>query len=399
MTAATPGQVTVNSKEEVFAWFKAANYRDCRINAFPKYTGYDSINRQPANFIFIDYDLAKFNYDVKKMDKAVKQTLQKIKDVFGEEGVAYTILWSGGGYHLLLPLSGNIVLEDYDVFSEFAEWWRIHEFKDMTSVFMQFAEDFLTNNKSDSGHRPTTKSCLLRLPFTFNTKYDDEFAKEVRIVESSYDIEEGDSSKSNNVAAIQYILQDFRYYLFDHQKQLKLSSAATTTTTDRRRQNKEIDPNTKHSQILNSMWHKARRMNMVVNKKKLLELEEEEKRKQLCNNNTTNSNNVSIWVEQLLSVGIPDFRKRATSLILAPYLLHKKRLPYDQAASIMIDWLTNKCNSIEPLKFKPERKVREALAQAQQSGGIHHMSYKTLQEINPEIYQILEQQQKNMVGR
>jgi hypothetical protein len=60
-----------------------------------------------------------------------------------------------------------------------------------------------------------------------------------------------------------------------------------------------------------------------------------------------------------------------------------------------MDWLTNKCGSIEPLKFKPERKVREALTQARQSGGIHHMSYKTLQKISPEICQmILEDRRK-----
>src|ERR1051325_5145006 len=45
-------QISVYNKEEALARFKQANLLDCRINAYPAYTGFRRINRQPPNFIF-----------------------------------------------------------------------------------------------------------------------------------------------------------------------------------------------------------------------------------------------------------------------------------------------------------------------------------------------------------
>ena len=42
--------------------------------------------------------------------------------------------------------------------------------KDFTSKFIQFAEDFLTNKKGDSQHKPTINSCLVRILVTINSK-------------------------------------------------------------------------------------------------------------------------------------------------------------------------------------------------------------------------------------
>jgi hypothetical protein len=420
MTAATPGQVVVNSVEEIFARFKAANYKDCRINAFPKYTSYGNINRQPANFIFIDFDLSSFGYDFRRIDTAVRNTLKKIAEVFGPE-ITPTILWTGGGYHLYLPLSGNIVPEQHQVFAEFADWWKTHEFKDLTSVFMGFAEDFLTDGKSDKGHTPTIKSCLLRVPFTINAKYDDEFS-EVKIIQSAYN-EDGSNKADVSVAAVQYILKNFRHFLFDHQTQYRLDQLRQSVKKYNdnggpggnsgqyqqqiQQQQQQVQQQQQEVQQqqqviiddINSMIRmkqRARKMGMALNKKRFQEYREKRRQQQQQLqqrrfSSSGNSSDVSVWVEQLLSVGIPDFRKRAVSLILAPYLVHKRKLTDEQAHTIMMDWLTTRCSTVRELSFKPERKVREALQQTRQSGGIMHMSYKTLQKQSPETCQILEQ--------
>jgi hypothetical protein len=418
MTASTIGQVVVNSVEEIFAWFKAAKYKDCRINAFPKYTSYGNINRQPANFIFIDFDLSSFGYDFRRIDAAVRNTLKKIASVFGPE-IIPTILWTGGGYHLYLPLSGNTIPEQHQVFAEFADWWRTHEFKDLTSVFMGFAEEYLTGGKQDKSHVPTVKSCLLRVPYTINAKYDDEFS-EVRIMQSAYNSEDGSNNKADmKIAAIQYILKDFRHFLFDHQTQTRLDQLRQSavkkynnggggtgnTTSNHQQQQQQQQQQIQQQTIIiddtNSMIRmkqRARKMGMSLNKKRFQEyrekrrqqLQQQQQQKRRFSNNTTTSSDVSVWVEHLLQVGLPDFRKRAVSLILAPYLVHKRKLSDDQAAAIMVDWLVTRCAAVQELSFKPERKVREALQQARQSGGIMHMSYKTLQEQSPETYQILE---------
>jgi hypothetical protein len=54
-------QVLVYNKEEALARFQQANLLECRINAYPSYTGFGAINRQAPNFIFIDLDLCRFN--------------------------------------------------------------------------------------------------------------------------------------------------------------------------------------------------------------------------------------------------------------------------------------------------------------------------------------------------
>lgn len=49
-------QKEVFNSQEVIEYFRASNYEDCRINAYPSFTNYDSINRSPS-FLMIDIDL------------------------------------------------------------------------------------------------------------------------------------------------------------------------------------------------------------------------------------------------------------------------------------------------------------------------------------------------------
>ncbi len=111
--------------------------------------------------------------------------------------------------------------------NRFCILWSVHECKDLTSVFMRFAEHFLTDGKNDKDHTATVKSCLLRVPYTINSKYND--VNEVQIIQSAYSYGSisftADSNGSNiatTAAAVQYILKDFRYYLFDNRAKVKM---------------------------------------------------------------------------------------------------------------------------------------------------------------------------------
>jgi hypothetical protein len=64
----------------------------------------------------------------------------------------------------------GFILEEEDRFARYAE----PDGKDLTSKFMQFAEEFLTNKKGDSQHNPTINSCLVRVPGTINSKCGQE---------------------------------------------------------------------------------------------------------------------------------------------------------------------------------------------------------------------------------
>jgi hypothetical protein len=75
------------------------------------------------------------------------------------------------------------VLEEYKTFYEFTKFLD----KDLTSMFIQFAEEYFTDYTADHLHNPTVKSCLLRIPGSPNTKCNpskDQDA-EVKIIESS----------------------------------------------------------------------------------------------------------------------------------------------------------------------------------------------------------------------
>jgi hypothetical protein len=191
MTKALGHQKEVLNADEALTHFKASNYQDCRINAYPSYTDYRGINFTAPSFIMIDLDLKDFASE-EKLDKILHRTLNKINKVF--HGAQPTVLWTGGGYHIYQPLRG-FVLEQIDRFACYIDPSK----KDLTSKFMQFAEDYFTDKKSDPLHRPSIKSCLIRIPGTVNSKC----SQQVTIVR-----------KWNGIRPpIQYLLRDYRTWL------------------------------------------------------------------------------------------------------------------------------------------------------------------------------------------
>ena len=149
-------QVLVYSKEEALARFKQANLLDCRINAYPYYTEWQGINRQSPNFIFIDLDSSNFKTD-KEYKTAVDQTSKNIKEILGGNPA---VLFTGNGVHIYLPVQG-LIFEQEEIFSKFDH---------PSKAFLRFAEQRLTNNKSDSSHNASFKSCLIRIPGSYNSK-------------------------------------------------------------------------------------------------------------------------------------------------------------------------------------------------------------------------------------
>jgi hypothetical protein len=153
-------QVLIYSKEEVLARFKQTNWLDCRISAYPSYTEYKGINRQAPDFIFIDLDKATFKTE-KTHNNALSKTLENIEQKLGGKP---TVLWSGNGYHIYLPVEA-FVLEEQDIFAKFQDM-------NPSRKFIQFAESYLSDNKADHAHNITVsfKNCMLRVPGSINSK-------------------------------------------------------------------------------------------------------------------------------------------------------------------------------------------------------------------------------------
>src|SRR5918911_2925985 len=151
MTRQLGYQVEVFNKEESLEYFKNSNYEDCRINAYPSFTDYHGINRTPISFLVIDLDLKDFAKKTEKasLDRALKNTLQKFRESISGNP---TVLWTGNGYHVYQPVSG-FILEEYETFYEFTKYVD----KDLTSMFIQFAEEYFTDYTADRLHNPTVK--------------------------------------------------------------------------------------------------------------------------------------------------------------------------------------------------------------------------------------------------
>jgi hypothetical protein len=292
MTKALGHQKEVFNAEEALEYFKASNYQDCRINAYPAFTDYQGINFTAPSFIIIDLDLKDFESQ-EMLDKTLRKTLNKISEVF--RGAQPTILWTGGGYHIYQPVSG-FILEEIDRFATYIDPSK----KDLTSRLMQYAKDFFTDKKSDPQHRPSVKSCLIRIPGTINSKYN----QEIKIIQN------WDGFRP----PIQYLLRDYRTWLVaekinDKQEEKKSRKLATSKN-----------------------FHYIR------------------------------ANTVS-WIEELLQTPIADHRKYVLWRILMPYLLNIKNLSQDEVTNIILSWLS-KCNVIRKLDFSPQLLTKQNIRNA-----------------------------------
>lgn len=81
---------------------------------------------------------------------------------------------------------------------------------------------------------------------------------------------------------------------------------------------------------------------------------------------STNVNYIK-WIKVLLETPILDYRKNAISLILAPYLINIKKLPYANAFDIIKDWL-NRCNSLMRLDCNFNYRIKYALENSIKNG-------------------------------
>lgn len=288
MTKTLEYQKEVFSKEEVIKIFKESNFIDSRINGFPSSTDYKGIQRYAPDLIFIDLDKNNF-----KTEKSFKFTLSKILKNIKEQMDGHpTVLWTGNGYHIYQPID-SFILEEFSIFNEF---------ENPSKQFLKFSAEFLSNNKADKLHHPSFKSCLLRIPFSYNLKC---ISRGETIENSQIKIVQ----KWNGLRpSIKYILRDFRTYLID----VKIKE--------------ELD----------------------------------RKKKQKTQSKSENSIEKISWIEKLLQTPIIDYRKVVLWKILCPYLVNIRKLSYEESFNLLREWL-DKCNSIREIEFNPNQKIKDNL--------------------------------------
>jgi Primase X len=276
-------QFEVFSKEEMIKAYAESDLLDCRVNAYPSYTDYKGIQRYPPNFIFADLDRSTFG-NLAGLESALQTTLSTIRIKINGRP---TVLWTGNGYHIYQPINAEIL----EQFIEF------EEFENPSLKFIRFAEYSLTCGKADPSHNPSFKSCMIRIPGSYNSKYSAGKNK-INI------FQKWDGYRP----PISLLLGSFHAYLVDQKiKEMKLK--------------KRIE-----KRYRNAGYH----------------------------------NNSISWIESLLQTPIEDYRKNAIGLILAPYLINIKKLSYDDAFQMIRDWL-DLCNKLRTLSPNFSYRIRYSL--------------------------------------
>ena len=76
---------------------------------------------------------------------------------------------------------------------------------------------------------------------------------------------------------------------------------------------------------------------------------------------------------------IEDYRKNALALILASYVINIKKLSYDEAFSIIKEWLS-KCDELQPLDSKFDYRIKSSIGYfAEKNNQLHKI---LIQKVN-----------------
>jgi hypothetical protein len=306
------GQKEMGYKDLAMLYYQGALWEDCRISAF--YPG-----QKNPDLVFVDIDLKGF-----KSERALKSALTKIlKRIRKKIGGHPTVLWSGRGYHIIQPIDCHVDLDKVDKFIPLV--WD----KEVNKAFLQFAAEYLSNDKKDGSNNTSLKSCLLRIPGSHNSKCKAEGKDpEVKIMQ------EWDGFRPD----VKLMLGSFHSYL--------------------------------------------------VAKK----LEEDQKREKYSNHSLdTQNGQVTYWIEKLIDTPLDDFRQIARDLIIIPYLIVRKGMTdVNEIEAIVMRW-ADKCNELEPLRpsyreFERDMRYRIRVVMRDM---IPPKSFDTLQEENPALAQKL----------
>lgn len=326
-TKSTRGRQTIiNSREEALEYFKAANFEDCRISAYPYWrpsivSDFAGIKNPIApDIIMIDLDLCNYG-SMESLDKVLKDTLKRIKCRLLDNG-NITVIWSGNGYHIYLPINA-VILENVQEFQTIEE---------PSIKFLRFAEWYLSDGKSDAVHNGTVSfnNCMMRVPGTINSKSNED--NQVRIIIPAII---HDKDKIPNMKSL---IGSF----YVHVKESEL----------------------KEKEKLVSSWN--------IN---------------LPESGLDKVPSTISWIETLLQTPLDDHRKFAVWMILPQYLMNVRRLSYELSNNIIKEWL-DKCAKLKRLDSAATKQKLKAGFEAADRG-FRPMSMEKMRVWKPELYALL----------
>jgi hypothetical protein len=307
----------IHSKEDIIDMCRLSRFEDCRLNAYPNVVDSDVMaDVIPPTILFFDIDRKLFPNN-KDFEAVVRATKDKIKEILNVEPTL--ILWTGGGIHFYQVIrTSPIIRLDVRVL-RFCTDLKTESAKE----FLRFTEQFFTNEKCDPNHRPTIKTCLLRIPHTLNSGYEiiergERKDEEVVILTNNVNTDRGIATINEN------LVREFKYYLSD----MKVKQILKQEEEDRKQKLFVLRYGTSHSKFSlrdNAKEHYS-------------------------------------YVEKLISTPIGENRYFAIWTLIAPYYRKILGLSYEETEKKLLEWM-NKCNEIQPVK-NMKNKVYSSLYKA-----------------------------------
>jgi thioredoxin reductase (NADPH) len=130
----------------------------------------------------------------------------------------------------------------------------------------------------------------------------------------------------------------------------------------------------------------------ILTDTKIKEIHRNRKRDRSISYPAQYENNKIRWIETLLQIPISDHRKYALWRIVAPYLINIKKLSYEDAFSIIREWL-DKCDKIKPLDFSVNNRITTNL-DAATKGGYLPIGFSHLKTQNRELADLISYEMK-----
>jgi hypothetical protein len=312
--------IMVRNKQDILNACKRSSYIDCRLSAYPFAVDADiDAGLVAPTILFCDIDRKLFSTE-EEFQAAFAATCAKISETFGEN-MQPTILWTGNGYHVYIVV--NIKqMNRYERLVKFCP----HNIE-VSKEFLRYAEWYLTSEKCDPEHAGTLsfKSCLLRIPGTFNLKCienEDGESKDpqVKIIQESIGI--GEISKD--------LLRHYRHRLIEMRLELREKEA--------------------------NMRRYAAKSNIIKDRY---------------------DRQKYFWIEKLILTPIDHNRYFVIFRLLAPYCRRILKLSHEESEGKIREWLLA-CNN---LKFvnNLDNKITKALLNAH---NFRPMNLDTLREEN-----------------
>lgn len=262
----------------------------------------------------------------------MNKTIENIA-CYTHDVVVPLVLWTGNGYHVYVVLNMAGPLEHIEEYAT-----AVGSLKEISREFMLFAKAFLSNNRADSKNNPSFESCLLRIPYSLNSKClsngGEQLDPEVKVIQNW----NGHAATMNEITLL---LSGFYTHLVG-KKVVVVDNVSKTTTNLKSK---------KFAGLTNSIR----------------------------------------WIEILLQNGLTEHRKYVISLILVPYFINIKSLSDENAAAKIKEWLS-KCANNRPLDttYNFDYWIKYYIHRCKANKNLKPIRFEDrLPESNPDLYKII----------